>query len=57
MAELDVKIDAAAGESYYPMVELLKYVKKEKLRRSDVVVQYGEALLTRYGRRLGDEGK
>ena len=54
MAELEQRI--ARAKSVNGMLELLEYVCKEKIRRSDLVVEYGRVLLGKYASRLGDNG-
>ncbi|CAM9898709.1 unnamed protein product [Discosporangium mesarthrocarpum] len=53
-AELDRLIIDASGLGFFPMRDLLRYLRKERVRRPDLVVKYCSHLLT-YAGRLGDE--
>ncbi|CAM9676795.1 unnamed protein product [Ectocarpus sp. 12 AP-2014] len=44
----------ASGGKLSPLRDLLRFLRKEKIRRPDLCLQYGKQLLT-YGRSLGDE--
>lgn len=53
--ELDGLITSAASYGYTPMLSLMKYLRKEKIRRPDLVIVYGKQLLMNYTSKLGDQ--
>ena len=56
MAGVDCKVEAASTKrSFHPINDLLTYIRKEKVRRSDLVVEYGAFLLSKYSSRLGND--
>ncbi len=56
MEELEAQLEVNPN-NWKTQRELLKQLRITKLRHSDLVLKYGEKLLTNHPRQLGSEGK